>query len=280
VDQAQLNVQWTQVRASITGRMSRTLVTRGNLIVANQTMLTTIVSQDPMFAYFDVDEPTMLRVQRLIREGKFTPARAESAPRNLPVVGATAAGLLASPGIPASLLAAPALVAGRLAWRGKVYLSLANEEDFPHVGYVDFVNNVVDPSTGTLQVRGVFANPRPAVGDRLLSPGQFVRIRVHIGPPHPALLVPQGAIGTDQNIQYVYVVDEQNKVVRRDVKLGIEQEGMQVIEGVRPDERVIIEGVQHVHPGAVVQPKLVELAGSNSKSEAPNPKQIPMSESQ
>src|SRR5262249_29711536 len=152
-----LNLEWTKVLAPISGLISRTLVTRGNLVVADQTPLTTIVSQDPMYAYFDVDELTVLRVQQMIREGRLKSVR-EGA-------------------------------------RGPVFLGLAHEAGSPHEGYVDFVNNQVTATTGTLQVRGVFANPKPPMGPRLLAAGMFVRIRLPLGSPHPALLVTAAAIG-------------------------------------------------------------------------------------
>lgn len=222
LEQVRLNLSWTKVLAPISGRIGRTLITRGNLILADQTLLTTIVSQDPMYAYFDVDERTMLRVQQLIREGKFHSAR-EGA--HIPV-----------------------------------HLALASEHNFPHEGAVDFVNNQVEASTGTLQVRGSFPNPKPPVGDRVLSPGLFVRMRVPIGPPYQALLVNERALATDQNLKFVMVVNEQNEVVRHDVELGRPQGALQVIvQGLRPNERVIVNGLQRVRPGMVVNPKLVEM---------------------
>lgn len=222
-EQAQLNLGFTKVRAPINGRLSRTLITRGNLVVADQTVLTEIVSWDPIYAYFDVDEQTMLRVQQLIREGKFKSAREQGA--KVPVL-----------------------------------LGLANETGYPHEGYVDFINNQVTTSTGTLQVRGIFANPKPPVGDRVLAPGMFVRIRVRIGPPYKAILVPESALGTDQNLKYVYVLDDQNQVVRLNVQLGAQHDGLQVITaGLKPDERVVLFGLQHVRPGLIVNPRVVEM---------------------
>jgi RND family efflux transporter MFP subunit len=222
-EQARLNLNFTKVESPVTGRIGRLLVTRGNLVVADQTLLTTVVSQDPMYAYFDADEPTVIQVQRLIREGKL-PSVAQKGAR-----------------IP-------------------VFLGLADEEGYPHEGYLDFVSNQFQAATATLQLRGVFANPAPAKGPRLLTPGMFVRIRVAISPRHPALLVSQDAVGTDQDLKFLYVLDEHNRVVRRDVKLGTVHDGLQAVaEGLKPDERVIVTGLQHVHPGTAVQPKLVEM---------------------
>jgi RND family efflux transporter MFP subunit len=240
VEQAQLNLGFTKVRAPINGRIGRTLVTRGNLIVADQTLLTTIVSLDPIYAYFDVDEPTVLRIRQLIREGKFKSARA----------GAI---------VPVSL-------------------GLATEEGFPHEGHVDFVNNQVEPSTGTLQVRAIFPNPKPPVGERFLSPGLFVRVRVAIGAPYQALLVIQRALGMDQNLRVVYVLGDQDKVERRDVELGTQQGALQVVQkGLGPKDRVIVSGIQHVRPGMAVNAQLEDMpaspavARSNSSTSNPSP---------
>jgi multidrug efflux system membrane fusion protein len=233
VKQAKLNLDWTQVRAPISGLLSRTLVTRGNLVIADQTLLTSIVSLDPIYTYFDVDEQTVLRVRRLIQEGKVASERA----------GAV---------IP-------------------VYLGLADETGYPHEGRIDFVNNQVTRSTGTLQVRGSFPNPRPPVGPRLLSPGLFVRIRVLIGQPYHALLVSRDAVGADQNIKFVYLVNDQ-RVERRDVKLGIQQDGLQVIAaGIEPTDRVVVKGLQRIQPGAVVTPQLepMPVPGPEGKEQSP-----------
>jgi RND family efflux transporter MFP subunit len=221
--QAKLNLDWTKVTAPIGGLLGRTLVTRGNLVTADQTVLTTLVSQDPMYAYFDVDEPTVLHVRELIREGKLPSARQGGV-------------------------------------RVPVFLQLANEEGYPHEGTVDFVNNEVTPGTATLQLRGVFANPAPSIGPRVLAPGQFVHVRVAISPPYQALLVTQAALGSDQNLSFLYVLDDHDRVVRHDVTLGAEHEGLQVItKGLEPNERVIVSGVQHVKPGAVVSPRVVPM---------------------
>src|SRR5262249_50124718 len=122
-----------------------------------------------------------------------------------------------------------------------VHLALAIDKDFPHQGTVNFINNQIDPATGTLLIRGVFSNPKPPIGPRLLSPGLFARVRVDIGAPYQALLVTQRALATDQNLTYIYVVDENDTVQRRDVKLGIQEGGLQVIsEGLQPTDRVLL----------------------------------------
>jgi RND family efflux transporter MFP subunit len=219
---AKLNYDWTWVKAPISGRIGRTIVTRGNLIIADQTLLTTLVSQDPMWAYFDVDELTVLQVQELIRQGKLQSARSTKIP---------------------------------------VFLRLDSEQGWPHQGEVDFVNNQFDPSTATLKIRGVFKNPKPANSDvRVLSPGQFVRIRIAISPLYDGLLVNPGAVGTDQHLNYVYVVDDQDKIARHDVELGTQQGGLQVIrKGLQAGEKVVVKEVQRVHQGMSVKPHLVEM---------------------
>ena len=226
LETANLNLGWTKVTAPISGRTSRKLVTRGNLIAADQTVLTTIVTEDPMWVYFDADEPTVLRVQDLMRQGKFRSVRAGGKP--------------------------------------PIFLGLATEQGYPHEGFVDFVNNQFDPATATLQVRGVFANPLPSGGERLLTPGLFVRVRVPIGVPYRALLVTAEAVGTDQDRTYLLVLDDQNNVVRRAVELGSVHGALQVVaQGLKAKERVIVNGLQHVHQGIVVTPRLVTMPGSS-----------------
>jgi RND family efflux transporter MFP subunit len=141
----------------------------------------------------------------------------------------------------------------------EVRMGLADDVDrqFPLSGILDFVNNTVDPQTGTILLRGTFPNPyefhrRPPV----LTPGLFVRVRLNIGPPHPTLLIDQRAIGTDQGQKYVYVIDKNNKVVYHRVRLGQLFDGLQSIEdGLKPDERVVVDGLQRIRPGVEVKPE-------------------------
>jgi multidrug efflux system membrane fusion protein len=212
----QLNLGFTQVRAPISGQVSRYFYTLGNLINQDQTLLTTVVSVEPMYAYFDVDERTLLRVRTLINQGKIKP-RAQGT--DLPVL-----------------------------------MGLEGEPGFPHQGSIDFVNNVVNPSTGTIAVRGLFENPLPPNGRRLLSPGMFVRIRLPIGQPHPALLVVDRALGSDQGQKYLYVVDAQNKIQYRKITAGaLQDDGLRVIEdGLKSDDLVVTGGVQQIKPGQEV----------------------------
>jgi RND family efflux transporter MFP subunit len=215
-----LDLEYTKVLAPVSGRVSRYVVTVGNLIQSGDqnggTLLTTIVSVDPMYAYFDVDEHTVLRVRRLIREGKAKFAHDGELP---------------------------------------VRLGLANEDGYPHQGTINFVDNQVNPKTGTLRVRGVFPN-----ADEALSPGYFARVRVPIGFPHQAVLVSDRALDTDQGQKVVYVVDKDNKVVSRPVRLGALHDGLRVItDGVKPSEWVIVKGLQQVRPGSTVEPELIDM---------------------
>ncbi|HEY4233319.1 MAG TPA: efflux RND transporter periplasmic adaptor subunit [Lacipirellulaceae bacterium] len=221
----QLNLDFTTVIAPIDGRVSRYYVTVGNLVVQDQTLLTTIVSVDPIYAYFDVDESTVLRVRELIRTGKMQSAREVSVP----------------------------------AW-----LSLSNDDGFPYEGTINFIDNQVDPKTGTLRVRGVFPNK-----DEKLSPGFFVRVRVRIGVPHPAVLVNERAVQADQGQKIVYVVNDKDEVVYRPVRVGPRHGSQVEIEnGLKTDERIIVNGLQRVRPGVTVEPKLVDMPGASDTGAA------------
>jgi multidrug efflux system membrane fusion protein len=211
-----LNLSFCRVTSPIDGRISRYYLTLGNLVNQDQTLLTTVVSQDPMYGYFDVDEPTVLRVRRAVNEGKIK--RPQS-------------GLF------------------------QVLMGLQGEDGFPHRGSVDFVNNQVNPTTGSLSFRGVFANPLPSGGVRLLSPGMFVRIRLPIGQAHPALLVIDRAIGSDQGLKYVYVLDAENKAQYRRITPGpLQDDGLRVVEGLHADDWVVTGGLQQVRPRMQIRP--------------------------
>jgi RND family efflux transporter MFP subunit len=217
-----LNLQYTKITAPVSGRVSRYDVTVGNLILSGDqggsggTLLTTIVSIDPMYAYFDVDELTVQRARELVRAGKLKSHDEARVP---------------------------------------VSLGLAAEEAFPHTGTINFVDNQVNPKTGTLRARGVFPNT-----DGALSPGFFARLRMPTSPPHQALLVSERALDSDQGQKVVYVVDKDDKVVSRAVRLGAMHDGLrEVTDGLKPFERVIVNGLQQVRPGATVEPKLVRM---------------------
>lgn len=211
-----LNLDFCRVISPIDGMVSRYYYTVGNLVSQDSTLLTSVVSLDPIYVYCDIDERTVLKIRRAINEGKFRSLRETG---SLPV-----------------------------------FIGLAGEEGFPHEGKLTFVNNRIDPMTGTLTVRGVFDNPRPARGVRLLSPGLFVRVRLPLGPPHGALLVAERAIGTDQGLKFVYVVNAENEIEYRRVTTGsLQPDGMRVIDdGVRPGEWVVVSGLQQVRPRSKV----------------------------
>jgi RND family efflux transporter MFP subunit len=216
VDRAQLNVDFSKIAAPISGKISRSEITAGNLVDANKTVLTSIVSVDPIYVYFDVDERTFLTLMQQVREGKLEDQKDQVIP---------------------------------------VYLGLATDKGYPHKGRIDFLENRVNPATGTIRARGTFPNPKPPVGRRVLEAGLFARIRVPIGKPKPTLLVADRAIGTDQGRKFLYIVNDQNQVVFRPVELGAMHDGLRAIaEGLSAGERVIVDGLQRVRPGVVVSP--------------------------
>jgi RND family efflux transporter MFP subunit len=216
---ARLNLSFTKVRSPISGRVGRTQLDTGNLVRADETILTTVVSMDPMYAYFDVDERTMLRLHRYAEEGRIE-------------------------------------LSGERAAAVPVKMGLADEEGYPHDGVVNFVDNRLDPSTGTLQVRGIFKN-----SDRMLSPGMFVRVRLPIGESYRALLVAEQALGTDQGQKFVFVIDADNRAQYRRVQVGKLQQGQRVVlKGLSAGERVVVSGLQRVRPGAIVQPMVESTA--------------------
>jgi RND family efflux transporter MFP subunit len=247
-DLAKLSFEFTKVYAPISGRLSRRMVDPGNLVKADETALTTIVSLDPLFVYFDIDERTMLRLRRLVREGKI-PSRAQAV---IPVLA-----------------------------------ELADEEDFPHHGDIDFSDNRVDASTGTLRLRGKIANPMP----RVLSPGLFMRVRLPVGKPHKAILIPEQALGSDQGRKFVYVVKNMPEEVpdketgkpaktgkmvdlafKREVKVGSLNKGLRVIEsGIEPDERVIVSGLQSVRERKPVKAEMMPSQAQASATAATRP---------
>ncbi|MBV9490710.1 MAG: efflux RND transporter periplasmic adaptor subunit [Verrucomicrobia bacterium] len=225
LETAKLNVDFTQVRSPIDGRTSTYSYTVGNLIAAGDTsssgVLTSVVSVDPMYVYFNVDERGMLAYMELIRQGKvaYTPGA-----------------------------------------KPLVEMQLANENDFPHKGFIDFVDNRVDPSTGTIRVRGVFPNQ-----DGLLRPGLFVRVRLPAGPKYTAELISDLAVAYDQGQPIVYVVGPGDVATAKPVRLGALSEGLRVVDsGVSPDDRIVVNGIVHLRPGIRVtlqEGNMAEFAG-------------------
>ena len=198
----ELNVEFTNVDSPIDGRVGRYQVTVGNLITENVTTLTTVVSQDPIYVYFSVDESTMRTLLRQLFAGDLP----------TPSTGKVTVGM-----------------------------EMPDETGFPRSGRVNFANNTVDPTTGTITLRAQFDNPANTEGVRMMLPGMFVRIRMPLGQPAQAVLVPEQAIGTDQGLKYVYVVDKENRVQYRRVSLGqLQEDGLRVItQGLSVSESVI-----------------------------------------
>jgi RND family efflux transporter MFP subunit len=136
-----------------------------------------------------------------------------------------------------------------------VSLGLVTDEGFPHRGTINFADNQVNPKTGTLRVRGVFPNK-----DEVLTPGYFARVRVPVSPPHTSLLVSDRALDNDQGQKILYVVNDKNEVVSRPVRAGPLHDGLrEITEGLKPGEKVIVNGLQQVRPGITVDPKMVDM---------------------
>jgi RND family efflux transporter MFP subunit len=228
VEAARLNVEFTQVKAPISGRISRQFVTEGNLITggtAQATLLTTIVSLDPIYGYFEVDERAYLKYTHLWRNGTNAASRNGKTP---------------------------------------VYLGLANETGFPHQGHLDFIDNRLDPNTGTMTGRALFSNP-----DLALVPGLFARTRLPGSGRYEAVLIPDVAIGSDQTQRFALVVNEQSTVEYRKVDVGPIIDGLRVIRnGLQPQDWVIVNGVQRVRPGARVNPQQQALSRDQAQSGA------------
>ncbi len=217
---AKLNLDYTLVRAPHRGQVGRNLWDIGNLVGAGEpTLLTTVNTIDSIYVYFDVAEALVLRLNQVRRE-------------------TIAAG-------------------GDVNRVGRTAISLANETGFPHEGVIDFVDNAVDPATGTIELRAVFANP-----DLSLFPGLFVRVRVYASRETDALLVDERAIGTDLAGKYVFVLDEENVVEQRFVTLGpLQDDGMIVVEdGLDGSESYIVNGLLRARPGFPVTPQYADSA--------------------
>jgi multidrug efflux system membrane fusion protein len=228
---ARINLEFTKVTSPIDGQISRAFLTEGNIVRQDETLLTTVVSLDPMHVYFNLDLNTLLRIRKTINDGRI-----------------------------------------RMPGKGQlpVAMGLPGEDGFPRQGIVDFINNQFERNTDTIAVRAVFPNPEPPGGIHLLKPGLFVRIRLHLGPPYAALLVSDQAIASGRECAYVYVVDDYNKVVQRRVTRGpLQEDGLRVIEGLKPDERVVVAGAGRVRPGIVVEPETTAMPTRDRRSAEP-----------
>lgn len=222
---ARLNLEFTEIRAPISGRIGREFVTQGNLVSGGGggTLLTVVVSVDPVYVYVDADERAVLKYRRLAEAGKRVSARET---------------------------------------RITAKLALIDESDFPHEGYIDYIDPRMDPSTGTLRARAVFSNPK-----EFLSPGFFARLRVPGSAPYQGLLIPDRAIGTDQGQKFVWVAKDDGSVEYRRIVLGAATGRMRVVsEGLQPGDWVIIEGIQKIRPGTKIEAEQITLSETGGTS--------------
>lgn len=210
-DAARLNLDYTRVVAPIAGRIGRRLLDPGNVVKADETRLAVIVSREPMHVSFDIDERSLLRLMRLMRDsGKVE--------------------------------------------KVTVDIALSDDNGFPQRGVIDFIDNQVDPATGSVKLRAVVANR-----DGRLSPGTFARIRLALGPPHEAVLVPSRAIRVEDGEPFVFVVNDKSVLETRPVKLGQLYDGLRALTGLKANEQAVIGGFGKLRPGMTVKPRLEAL---------------------
>ena len=213
LDLAKLNLSFTRVTAPITGRVSRAEITAGNIVTADQSILTSLVSTDKVYAYFDADERVFLKYNQLARDGKR---------------GATT----------------------------PVYMGLSNEAENPHLGQMNFVDNQVNPRTGTIRGRAVFDNSKGEY-----TPGLYARLKLVGSGTYSAMLIKDEAVGTDLGKKFVLVVDKDNKAVYRNVDLGPKLEGLRIVRsGLAKDDRIVVSGLQRVRPGSPIDPQDTQMA--------------------
>jgi RND family efflux transporter MFP subunit len=219
VEAARLNIEFTRITSPITGRVSKAVVTSGNLVTGGSnaaTLLTTVVSTDPMYVTFEGDEQVYLKYAELARRGERSSSRDAANP---------------------------------------VLMGLANEDGYPHKGAMAFVDNQIDPRTGTIRARASFDNK-----DGYLTPGLFARVKLLGHNSYRTVLVDDRAIGTDQSQKFVYVVDAENKVSYRAVKIGRVTDGLRIVQqGLEPGETVVVNGLQRVRPGVIIAPERVAM---------------------
>jgi RND family efflux transporter MFP subunit len=217
---ARLNLEWCRVLSPIDGRVSNKVVTVGNLVNGGSgfsaTLLTTVQSVSPIYCYVDVDENSVLKYQRLAKERALLSVRDGKVP---------------------------------------CYVQLGDETGFTHKGVIDFVDNHVDVTTGTMRIRGVLKNESGK-----LVPGMFARLSVPGSGRYHAVLVPDVAIGNDQSQRDVLVVDKDNKVAVRPIKLGaLFGDLRSVVSGIGAEDRIVVNGQMHARPGAPVKPIDVKI---------------------
>jgi multidrug efflux system membrane fusion protein len=214
LDSAKLNLDYTQIRAPISGKISRAEFTIGNLVAPTMPApLATVVASSPIYADFEVDENTFLQYAKVV---KADPKQVSQIP---------------------------------------VMMGLASDNDTPHQGYIDSFDNQLNTASGTIRVRAVFAN-----ADGLLVPGLFARMKLGEANHHSAVLISDRAIGTDQNKKFVLVVGADNKVNYREIKLGHEVDGLRVVrEGLKPGDKIVVNGLQRARPGSEIIPELVPM---------------------
>jgi multidrug efflux system membrane fusion protein len=233
---ARINLDYTQVKAPVSGKIGRRLITVGNFVQlqgngGSASVLATIVSVNPIYCYFDVEESAFLKY------------------RSSATVAETNSGGLVCE------------------------LALVNEQGFGHRGRLDFFDNQVNPQTGTIRLRAVFDN-----GDRALVPGMFANVRVLAGPPEQTLVVPDVAVQSDQGYKFVYVANAEDKVETRSIKIGRAHGPLRaVLEGLNPDDRVIVNGLMLLRPGAKVVVQTPESKAQSDKAAAPADKPQPKS---
>lgn len=217
---ARLNLEYTEVRSPIDGRAGQALATKGNLVTSDPTpdLLTTIVSLDPVYVYFDSDELTYLRYSKLLAQQTATNGDTKKV--------------------------------------RPVFVGLSNEDGFPHEGHVDFVDNQVNPDSGTIRMRAVLQNK-----DHQLTPGLFARVKLLATESQQAVLIDDQAILTDQDRKYVYVLGPENSTMRRDIKIGQTDKGLRVVtEGLQSGDQVIVHGLQKIFfPGMAVTPQTIHM---------------------
>ncbi|ABX50487.1 efflux transporter, RND family, MFP subunit [Shewanella baltica OS195] len=217
---AELDLAYTQVQAPIDGRVSYANVTAGNYVTAGQSVLTSLVSTASMYAYFDVDEQTYLKYVKLTAEKKRNDPRAGDNP---------------------------------------VYMALANERDYQHIGMVDFVDNAMDKQTGTIRVRASFDNE-----DNSLLPGLFARLRTAGSGAYEGILIDDKAVGTDLNNKFVLVVGADGLVEYRGVTLGEKVQGLRIVtQGLMAEDKIVVNGMQRVRPKMQIDPHMVEMVDSD-----------------